>query len=79
MHASVLCLLGISEEHQKTNYVRQIDRSLLGWVGNVEPYGGWSKGALTTTLLQFLEEFCRQRNLESSGDETGPLNCKLWL
>ena len=60
---------GVPEENRKTNYVRHIDRSLLGWVGNVEPYVGWSKGALTTTLLQFLEEFCRQRNLESSGDE----------
>ena len=62
-----ICL--VDKEHHKTNYVRNIDRSLLGWVGNGEPYGAWSKGALTTTLCQFIEHLCTLLNLESCGDE----------
>ena len=38
---------------------------MLGWrsAGDT-PEAGWNKGALTTTLLQFVEAFCRQRNVE---------------
>lgn len=58
------------KEHRITNYVNKIDRALLGWVGSDEPTGGWSKGALTTALCQFLQYFCEIRSLETSQDET---------
>ena len=59
----------VAEEHRKTNYVQKIDRALLGWTGAQEPTGAWSKGALTTTICQFLEHFCDVRNVEASSDE----------
>ena len=49
--------------------MQKIDRVLLGWVGASESNGAWSKGALTTTLSQFIEHFSKIYQLESSGDE----------
>lgn len=59
----------LSQENQKNNFVQKIDRVLLGWVGASESNGAWSKGALTTTLSQFLEHLSKVYNLENSGDE----------
>ena len=50
-----------AQENRKTNYIQKIEKSTLS--------GGWSKGALTTTLCQFVENFVRVRKLESSPDE----------
>ena len=64
-----LLFLERCKENSKTNYTQKIDRSLLAWSGSKEPTGGWSKGALTTTLCQFIEAFTKSHNLESSHDE----------
>ena len=58
-----------SKENGKTNYINKIDRSTLSWRGAEEPSGGWSKGALTTTLCQFIEFFSKLHDLEQSLDE----------
>lgn len=58
-----------SKEHKKVNYVQKIDRALLGWQGSKEPTGGWSKGALTTTICQFCDHFCKIHNLAEHEDE----------
>lgn len=57
------------QENGKTAYVQKIDRAVLGWTGSSEPHGAWSKGALTTSLCQFIEHFAWVHELESSGDE----------
>ena len=38
----------------------------MGWIGSAEPTGGWSKGALTTVLCQFIEHLTSTRKLEVS-------------
>lgn len=44
---------------------------MLGWESKtgVAPDGKWSKGALTTTLASWVENFCEERGLEEGGDE----------
>ena len=58
------------QEHRKPNYVQRITRDLLGWQSSAkDAAGGWSKGALTTSLCQFVEYFCKVRDLDRQGDE----------
>ena len=47
-----------------------ITKELLGWMSVQDcPEGHWNKGALTTTLSQFIEHVCSADDLEASGDE----------
>ena len=50
--------------------MRAITKTLLGWDGLVgsSPDGKWTKGALTTTMALWLENFCQRRGLENSSD-----------
>lgn len=56
---------------KRTKYVRAITKALLGWDAGVgsSPDGHWSKGALTTTLALWLDDFCQQRGLENNIDQ----------
>ena len=59
-----------------TNYVTKIDKALLGWKGAAD--GSWNKAALTTSLCKFLEHFCKNKNLEQSGNEELRLVVTRW-
>ena len=56
------------QENGKTNYVNKIDKALLGWKTS-QADGSWNKGALTTSLCLFVEDFCKRRGLENSENE----------
>ena len=60
-----------SKVPKRTKYVRAITRALLGWDAGVgsSPDGHWTKGALTTTLGIWLDDFCQRRSLEGGSDE----------
>ena len=58
------------QENRKTNYIQKITRELLGWTASTqEASGAWNKAALTTSLCQYVEHFCRVRQLQHSCDE----------
>lgn len=45
-------------------HVNGIDRDLIGWLSNTdEPSGHWSKGAMTTNLMDWLEAVFRAKDL----------------
>ena len=47
-----------------------IRKDLLGWPKISScPDGHWNKGGLTTSLLEFLNSFCQEHQLEQSSDE----------
>ncbi|OLP95171.1 hypothetical protein AK812_SmicGene22740 [Symbiodinium microadriaticum] len=66
--ANRLCL---SRVPQKVKFITKgITKELLGWMSVQDcPEGHWNKGALTTTLSQFIEHVCSAHGLEASGDE----------
>ena len=60
-----------TEVPQKVKFITKgITKELLGWMSVQDcPEGHWNKGALTTTLSQFIEHVCSAHGLEASGDE----------
>ena len=56
---------------KKLRYItKPLTRDSLGWESFAScPEGGWNKGALTTTFLQFLQHWTQQNDLEHSADE----------
>ena len=56
---------------KKLRYItKPLTRDSLGWESFSScPEGGWNKGALTATFLQFLQHWTQQNNLEHSADE----------
>ena len=60
----------IIQEPRKVPFIQQNTESTLGWSGwssaKDTPEGGWNKGALTTTLIQFVEAFCQRHSVETS-------------
>ena len=58
---------------KKTHYISRkkgITRELLGWPTRAScPEGHWSKGSLTTTLMEFGEHIAGLNNLEQCEDE----------
>ena len=56
---------------KKTKFITKgITKELLGWPSSSAcPEGHWNKGALTTTFLEFLEDFTSRRFFEQNEDE----------
>lgn len=49
--------------------IKKLDKSLFGG-GSAEPVGSWSKAALTSNLMQFVEHFCSQHADQVQANET---------
>jgi hypothetical protein len=49
--------------------IRKLDIFTFGGIGDKERNGCWNKAAVTSNLLMYLEEFCKEKTEMIQGDE----------
>ena len=55
--------------HKLDPVVRKIDLSTFGGGGSNEANGSWSKAAVTSNFMLFLQDYCERRSAEIERDE----------
>ena len=73
-----------SQEHGENAYLSKICKETLNCKGSKDlPEAHWSRGAVTTTMLRFIQAFCVANHARLTGNESfeliAPLLAKEWF